>query len=132
MDQQGNIFVCGSGNNRIHVYEKDSNFQAYLGPEELFICPMEVIVNSDNELLVLDGDIFIGGVECKYLSISKWVSEDHLEPSQTFRHQPHKMVKHTQTIRRQQPTNCLNVFDHLVGLALQVACVVHLKLAFTD
>ena len=30
-----------------------------------------------------------------------------------------KMVKHTQTIRRQKPTNCLNVFDHLVGLALR-------------
>ena len=29
------------------------------------------------------------------------------------------MVKHTQTIRRQQPTNCLNVFDHFVGLALE-------------
>ena len=28
------------------------------------------------------------------------------------------MVKHTQTIRRQQPTNCLSVFDHFVGLAL--------------
>ena len=32
--------------------------------------------------------------------------------------QPHKMVKHTQTIR-QQPTNCLNVFDHFVVLALK-------------
>ena len=29
------------------------------------------------------------------------------------------MVKHTQTIRRQEPTNCLSVFDHFVGLALQ-------------
>ena len=28
------------------------------------------------------------------------------------------MVKHTQTIRQLQPTNCLNVFDHFVGLAL--------------
>ena len=26
------------------------------------------------------------------------------------------MVKHTQTIRRQQRTNCWNVFDHLMGL----------------
>ena len=43
-----------------HVYEKDGSFQAYLAAEELFIRPMEVIVNSDNELLVLDGDIFIG------------------------------------------------------------------------
>ena len=30
------------------------------------------------------------------------------------------MVKHTQTIRRQQPTNGLSVFDHFVGLAVKV------------
>ena len=29
------------------------------------------------------------------------------------------MVKHTQTIRWQLPTNFLNVFDHFVGLALK-------------
>ena len=29
------------------------------------------------------------------------------------------MVKHTQTICRQQPTNCLSVFDHFVGLGLK-------------
>ena len=29
------------------------------------------------------------------------------------------MVKHTQAIRRQQPTNCLSVFGHFVGLALK-------------
>ena len=29
------------------------------------------------------------------------------------------MVKHTQTIRRQQPTNWLRVFDHFVKLALK-------------
>ena len=33
--------------------------------------------------------------------------------------QPHKMVKYTQTILRQQPANCLNVFDHFVGLVLK-------------
>ena len=33
--------------------------------------------------------------------------------------QPHKMVKHTQTIRRLLPTNYLSVFDHFVGLALK-------------
>ena len=30
------------------------------------------------------------------------------------------MVKHTQTIRRQKPMNCLTVFDHFVELALKV------------
>ena len=29
------------------------------------------------------------------------------------------MVKHTETIRRQQQTNCLSVFDHFVKLALK-------------
>ena len=29
------------------------------------------------------------------------------------------MVKHTQTLRQQQLTNCLSVSDHLVGLALK-------------
>ena len=29
------------------------------------------------------------------------------------------MVKHTQTIRRQQPANCLSVYDHFVGLKLK-------------
>ena len=29
------------------------------------------------------------------------------------------MVKHTQTICRQQPVNCLSVLDHFVGLALK-------------
>ena len=32
---------------------------------------------------------------------------------------PAKLQKHTQTIRRQKPTNCLSVFDHFVGLALK-------------
>ena len=39
--------------------------------------------------------------------------------SQPFKRQPHKMVKHTQTIRRILPTNCLSMFDHFVGLALK-------------
>ena len=33
--------------------------------------------------------------------------------------QPHKIVKYTQAIRRQQPTNCLSVIDHIVGLVLK-------------
>ena len=37
-----------------------------------------------------------------------------------FKRQPNKIVKHTQTTRQQQPTNCLGVFDHFVGLALKV------------
>ena len=29
------------------------------------------------------------------------------------------MAKHTQIILRQQPTNCVSVFDHFVGLVLK-------------
>ena len=34
-----------------------------------------------------------------------------------FNRKPHKMVKHTQTIRL--PTNCLSMFDYFMGLALK-------------
>ena len=44
--------------------------------------------------------------------------------SEPFKRQSHKMVKHTQTIHRQQPTNCLSVFDHFVGLALKGLAIV--------
>ena len=37
----------------------------------------------------------------------------------TVKNQPHKMVKYTQTTRRQLPTNLLSVFDHFVELALK-------------
>ena len=36
----------------------------------------------------------------------------------TSKHQLPKIVKHTQTIRREQPTNCLSVFYHFVGWRL--------------
>ena len=36
-----------------------------------------------------------------------------------FKHQPHKMAKHTQIICRLLPTNCLSVFDRFVWLALK-------------
>ena len=38
---------------------------------------------------------------------------------QLFKRQPPKIVKHTQTICRLLIMNCLNVFDHFVGLALK-------------
>ena len=39
--------------------------------------------------------------------------------SYPFKRQLHKMVKHTQTICRLLPTNCLSVFDHFAELALK-------------
>ena len=40
------------------------------------------------------------------------------------------MVKHTQPIRQQQPTNYLKVFDHFVGLALKELTFLHKKLMY--
>ena len=40
-------------------------------------------------------------------------------PDQSFKCEPHKMVKHTQTMCRLLLTNCLSVFDHFVGLVLK-------------
>ena len=37
--------------------------------------------------------------------------------NEQFKRQLQNMVKHTQTIWRFLPTNCLSVFDHFVGLA---------------
>ena len=36
-----------------------------------------------------------------------------------FKRQPYKIVKHTLTICRQKPTNCLSMFDHFGGLVLK-------------
>ena len=57
--------------------------------------------------------------------ISKWVSKLKKikklikKRNYPFKHQTHEIVKHIQTIRREQPTNCLSVLDHFVGLALK-------------
>ena len=48
--------------------------------------------------------------EAKKFFIRVYYSSDRL---------PYKIIKHTQTISRQHPTNCSSVFDHFVGLALK-------------
>ena len=45
-----------------------------------------------------------------------WFCELTSEP---FRRQTLKMVKHTQTVRRQKPRIHVSVFNHFVGLALK-------------
>ena len=40
------------------------------------------------------------------------------------------MVKHTQVARQYQPTNCLSMFDHFVGLALN--CLMSVKLILLE
>ena len=46
---------------------------------------------------------------------------------QPFKQQLHEMVKHTQTIRRLWPTNCLSVFDHFMGSALKGLRAKHIE-----
>ena len=77
-------------------------------------------------------------IDCKVITkvmLIIWVKITHYKIKLTFycqvskemtflwkrlllKRQPCKMVKHTQTICRLLPTNCLSVFDHFVGLAL--------------
>ena len=56
---------------------------------------------------------------CTYLCrYSSWKSRGQWY-RYPFKRQPHKIVRHTQRIRRHQPTIFLSVFDHFVGLALK-------------
>ena len=52
-------------------------------------------------------------------SIKGYIKENLSLTLSPFKRQPHTMVKHTQTIRWQQPTHCLSVFDHFLWLALK-------------
>ena len=52
--------------------------------------------------------------------------------SKAFKRQPHKIVKHTQTILRQQPTNFLSVFDHFVWLVLKGLIVVVMLIGISN
>ena len=49
-------------------------------------------------------------------NIHSSISRDTYLLIQPFKRQLNKMVKHTQTIRRLLPPNCLSVFDHFVEL----------------
>ena len=44
--------------------------------------------------------------------------------------QPHKIVKHTQTIRGQHSTSCLSVFGHFVGLVVKGLNILHFELDY--
>ena len=57
-------------------------------------------------------------MECLQL-VCSWMYNCGRLTSYPFKRQPHKMVKHAQTICQQQTTNCLSVFDYFVGLALK-------------
>ena len=53
------------------------------------------------------------------MNLNKWFNNFFEYGRSPFKRQPHKKVKHTYTIRQQKPTNCLSVFDHIVGSALK-------------
>ena len=64
--------------------------------------------------------------KCEFAQdVSQNIQMSLMNSTQAFKRQPHKMVRHTQTIRWQKPTNCMSVFDHFVGLTLK-------KLIFFD
>ena len=48
-----------------------------------------------------------------------WFLYDRDLRHEELKRQPHKMIKHTHTIRRLLSTNCASVFDHFVGLTLK-------------
>ena len=69
-----------------------------------------------NEFLIIS--IFISSRSCSDMQSLKNGAKNK-RVHYPFKRQHHKMVKHTQTIHRRQPMNCLRVFDHFVWLALK-------------
>ena len=95
---------------------------------EIMISKLFLQGNSDlHKLLQIDS----ANIRVLYSNIPCWKTffefcspeapagcETNLDKSiNSFKRQPHKMLKQTQTIRR---LNYLSVFDHFVGLALKV------------
>ena len=50
-----------------------------------------------------------------FMMFSRVIEMEHYP----FKRQLHSMVKHPQAIPRHQPTNCLSVFNHFVGLVFK-------------
>ena len=57
--------------------------------------------------------------EFTYCAQGEAFSELQFKHCKPFKCQLHKMVKNTETIRRQQSTNCLSAFGHFVELTLK-------------
>ena len=60
-----------------------------------------------------------GNIFCRTAMLYLFFSMAKKNDFYLFMRHLHNMVQHTQTTSRQQPTNCLSVLDHFVGLALQ-------------
>ena len=56
---------------------------------------------------------------CKYRFIRKTFTNKINIRQASKQNQPYKMVQRTQTICRQELTNCLGVFDHFMGLVFK-------------
>ena len=62
---------------------------------------------------------FVTTVTATFTKSTYWSKLQDVLGHSPFMRQPHKMVKHIQTIHWQQPTNCLSVFEQFVGLELK-------------
>jgi len=61
VDHYGNILVCDMCNNRVRVFDSEGKFLSNFGSDaELFSYPMDVVVNSNKQAMVVDGSIFAG------------------------------------------------------------------------
>ena len=69
---------------------------------------------------------------CKIFKVCLAIFQHNAGKGQPFKRQPHKMVRHTQIISGNLPTNCLSVFDHFVGLALKRLKKIFKKYSFVS
>ena len=116
------------------VHSKKKSTEAYSEPCQIFKMDHFVKIVNDKKALAIFAKHSILDVwqDSEYASDQWPIFKSYIEPwifaikyfPETFSwlnplSQPYKMVKHTQTIRRMLPTNCLSVFEHFLGLSLK-------------
>ena len=74
--------------------------------------------NTAHNMSVLHGDEALSTIN-HFTKATYHHGRDKLSVFNSLSANPTKWSNTPQTIRRQQPTNCLSVFDHVVGLALK-------------
>ena len=78
------------------------------------------VIKIKKELEIMVGNFsFRSFEECKKCNNITWNCKHFFITEACLNLQPHETVKHTQIIRQQQPTNCLSMFGHFVGLGLE-------------
>ena len=122
------FFLKGSFNSLSDNLTKWSNtFKQFVGKSRRIVCVFDHFVG-----LVLKGLRFwaLFKLNSRHYSIftppqngviemEHWHYMSVTVDVNVFIFNPLRMVKHTQTIRRLLPTNCLSVFDNFVGLPLK-------------